>query len=100
MPILVGLGERAARRIERGWCQGVLALDADGVAVLSWDRRAVRWCAAGAIHAEAEGHVVSHACEWFIAQIGRDITDFNDAAGRTVAEVAALLRTLPPEEFP
>ena len=87
---------RAAEIVEKGWCQGATARDAKGVSVATDDPRATRWCLIGAI-AKAEyelkgwvkvgGHT---ACEQACG--GSGLTSFNDAPGRTAAQVAAALR--------
>lgn len=95
----LGLGERAARLVERGWCKGTAAVDSDGEAVRPNSRRAVRWCAFGAIAAhrgrwlEAIGWLRDHL------EID-DLGDWNDRPRRTAKQVAALLRKLPVKEFP
>ena len=42
----------AARRIERGFCKGTLAVDANGDMAYPSSRRAVAWCLMGALEAE------------------------------------------------
>lgn len=87
---------REARElIERGWCQYWDALNADGMAVYPNSDSAVAWCMGGAcqrvgLHEgvfesfliRAVGSSPSWTNEW-------PYLDFNDAPGRTKAEVLA-----------
>ena len=107
----------AAEVVDRGWCQGTLAKDRHGAGVMSCDPDAVAWCANGAVYRAVEGPAgivlmsnealarADAALELlaqrvdFVGQHSLDPLDpatvvarWNDAAGRTAAEVAAMLR--------
>jgi hypothetical protein len=86
---------RAAERVERGWCQRDTAQTADGERTTSNSPRAVRWCAAGAVFGQA---APDDNC-WKAVTVLREflrvdsLSQWNDAPGRTAAEVAAAMRT-------
>ena len=75
---------RAARRIERGWCQGANARDRNDVTVGALDPRAVCWCAAGALSAESveTGGWLPERYWWL---------RWNDAPGTVASEMAMAL---------
>lgn len=103
--------ELAAELVERGWCQGTSARDASGAGVI-WDsRKAVAWCAEGAIAAAVgfeEGRRLRLPSAWDRAEFSACQTllalelrargvktgpqKWNDAPERTAAEVAEVLR--------
>lgn len=75
---------KAARAlIERGWCQGEYAKDADGEAVGVREPRAVAWCVRGACYA-------ANVSALPLYDVQRDLTNWNDHPGRTQAEVLNL----------
>jgi hypothetical protein len=92
--------DRAADLVERpgGWTQDALARDADGIGCDSMAARAVCWCAIGAIECAAEDDADAAAAAVLVrdelVRTGRprSLSRFNDALGRTAAEVAGLLR--------
>jgi len=114
---VAALLDRAAERVERGWCQGAGALDADGLTVNANNPRACRWCNLAAIWAEipvevsgfqalsdpsqttiraAEAQVMA-TMGWPATRTGvlthqHRLVDWNDAPERTQAEVVAALR--------
>lgn len=83
---------RAARLVERGWCQIPLATNAKGVAVNPSDKEATHFCPCGAIWRlspkAAAGIAAIHFVEEFIGEL---IPDWNDAPDRTGLEVATWL---------
>src|SRR5690349_5736981 len=83
---------RAAReRVARGWCQGVDARDRSRRSVDPWSKSACRWCMMGSLHAEdrPSGYENS-ALQLLKLAIGEGfVTCWNDAKGRTQAEVIA-----------
>ena len=92
-PETTGVLLRAADRVKKGWCQVSFTLG----------NPVVRWSAIGAIHAEYtesfEGKTYANvhaivACERLLANLGEQgsLPSYNDARGRTAAEVAHLLR--------
>jgi hypothetical protein len=94
--------ERAAARVERGWTRGHYARDARGRRASPRGRVAVAWCAEGAIAAEygmpsAEGPAYDAflALSKLLRSVSpgaKSVYDWNDAPGRTQAEVVAALR--------
>jgi len=88
-----------------GWVQGVGARDGGGAVCQPEDPRAQRWCAAGAIRADARlrrgRHFVGQAersLESFIRRLGWDnIAAWNDDEDRTAGEVADVLRRVAKE---
>lgn len=87
---------RAARYVERGWCQHDFAEDERGLPVPASAEAAVRWCLLGAIHRATDDvpGALARDCVSAVARaIGRgDITAWNDDADRRATEVAAALR--------
>jgi hypothetical protein len=79
------------------WAQYHFALNAAGVPTLSWGTDAVCWCMRGAIKAAARGNNEARIeAEYAVAkQLGffhlEKVADWNDAEGRTQAEVVAKL---------
>jgi hypothetical protein len=76
------------------WTQGQFARNADGVGCSEYRDEAVCFCAVGALHRAAWR--VNSAPEWYydalralIAVVGHSIGSWNDAEGRTQAEVLA-----------
>ncbi len=76
------------------WCQGSLARDQDGNSLGSGDPDACQWCMIGAI--EKSLFITSKAfsrLERVVKSKGFEIiADWNDAPGRTHAEVIAALK--------
>ena len=96
--------------LEKGWCQGSRALDAEGESVRAVDSRAASFCLIGAIArarydvayesgvnavgswwltAEPIESYVSTLGSWSIGSSG--LAQFNDKPGRTKEEVIAVL---------
>lgn len=81
--------KKARGLVEKGWTATVFARDADGLPIHETDRRAVCWCASGALHASGSPWG-SDARTVFIRAIGTgEIPDWNDSPGRTQSEVLA-----------
>lgn len=79
--------------IERGWCQRNYATDARGLAVEERDPSACAWCVLGAVwateQASGSSDVLARLRE--AAKLRRrQLHDWNDAPGRTRADVLAL----------
>jgi hypothetical protein len=104
MSSVSGVLDKAAEIVQRGWCQGNLAVAADGrqAAALSrpdMSRPAVAHCTVGAVYAacdlltgrdDALLRAAFHALD---VQIGVEETaDWNDAPERTQSEVVSALR--------
>lgn len=94
---------KAAALVERGWTQHEMARDRVGNKVSPISDTAVCWCALGAAKRVADGHThpYSHARDALYAHLfahpdsgdGPDpVTTWNDAPGRTQAEVVAALK--------
>ena len=94
--------ERAAERINRGWCQDSYAVIEDGGRVstgrVSSDPRACQWCLMGAIGEDVpdDDRRVSLAKDWVrnalrtvVGEWG--LLNWNDARGRTKEEVLAAI---------
>lgn len=86
---------RAARaKVQKGWCQGRLARNADGKGISPDDPDAVSWCAIGGIESN---HKITEGQAWeakrlfrrVVGLTGPGIDKWNDAPGRTQAEVLA-----------
>jgi hypothetical protein len=78
--------DEARALIERGWCQGWFAKDARGNNCMEYRPEAVCWCMGGALFKVG----APDAVDLLRRVIGGDwdgIADFNDAPGRTQAEV-------------
>lgn len=85
--------DRAAGRVERGWTQHVYAKDQHGLAVDPRFKGAVLWCAVGALACDrASGHVAEYAELSLMRLVSEPVSIWNDAPGRTQAEVAGLMR--------
>lgn len=83
---------KAARaKIEQGWCQGDAAQNSDGELCGSQDLNASCWCCVGAIGAvTAYNEQATPALKAIRDAIGTPgIAKWNDAKGRTQAEVLA-----------
>lgn len=89
--------------VKRGWCQRLVAADENGHGVRYDSRRAAAWCVSGACSAaavvddeydtklrNAMSDVIGAAVEAWPGG-GLNIPDWNDAKGRTQAEVLTLL---------
>ena len=95
------LGERSARRVERGFCKGASARSWTGRPVDPRRKQARKWCAAGALFAAEENPLsFLRARTWIEGKIHEKLPTWNDRPERTAAEVITLLRTLPRREFP
>lgn len=93
----IAVTDRAIELIKSGWCQGAMARTKDGREVNELSDDAKSFCLRGA-------HRVASCCEgvkfcndflWALSKaIGgvSSIADFNDAKGRTKAEVLKVLR--------
>ena len=81
---------KAARaKIEKGWTQGTMARDKNGVAVSSDDKDATCWCALGAVLAVRREEWVNAVPFVRDAVGGGELLVWNDTPGRTQAEVLA-----------
>lgn len=105
---IAGYLNAAADHLTSGkWVQGLMAADHAGKPAMSKSQHASCWCAAGAIHhvvpSWEEGMTVVFALTDFMApgewprpfgstHHRAPLTQFNDAEGRTKAEVVDLLR--------
>jgi len=92
-PALAALGRlvRARARVARGWTRVRSARRADGTPCTAADPQAAQWCARGALW--AEGDLGDHANRYLENDPcvpHRAVAAWNDAAGRTQAEVVAL----------
>lgn len=83
--------ERAAARVERGWTQDAFARDTNGLECSVFSEHAIAWCLAGAVDAETSMRAAVFL-EAIGAAIGMDAVTWNDAPGRTQAEVVTALR--------
>jgi hypothetical protein len=76
------------------WTQGEYARDAEGSPLGDVkDPAAVCWCMEGAIHWLAPSGEIADEAFWLcMRSVPSTVFEFNDAPGRTVAEVIAQLR--------
>ena len=78
------------------WTRHELARDADGRSAAPTGPHARCWCVAGALQAVCGGAAsgaYQDAMEWLMRAAGlTNVSGWNDAPGRTSAEVVALLR--------
>ena len=74
------------------WTQGTFARDAHGEPTTSSGPRATCWCASGAIRRITPGRLDRRQARDYLDKVVGTITLFNDALGRTQAEVVAALR--------
>ena len=72
------------------WTQGVVARNAYGRCCYGYSRQAVCWCASAAISRVDHGSSLAHYK--FSDFLGESIPIWNDAPGRTQAEVVQALR--------
>lgn len=91
----------AHKLLERGWCQGSMARDGSGTVVASHDKQACSWCASGALRTAASAATAIgdrfertdalDKARWLLRrETGAVyISEWNDAPGRTQAEVLA-----------
>lgn len=78
--------------VDKGWVQGVAAVDGDGYCVGSSKATVCRLCALGAIWRSAGGSLTKEAIDVEAVMnkvAGGSIAEFNDAPGRTKDEVLA-----------
>ncbi len=87
--------EAAADLLEKpgAWTQGAHARNAAGAPMLVGSRPdAVCWCALGALDRMAPTNDLWDATVQAMKEVVGHVADFNDATGRTQAEVVAALR--------
>ncbi|MGI4744926.1 MAG: DUF6197 family protein [Janthinobacterium lividum] len=77
---------------EGAWTQGAQARRADGKQVMADGPNAVCWCLIGATEAADPEYFGTDADRVLYHLLGVDIVEWNDAPGRTQAEVVAKLR--------
>ena len=94
-PLRSGKGKlKAWQLVKKGWCQGYYACTKDGVMCEYNDPRAVKWCIMGAldkVYPSSSGEAV-HKIEKALG--GKSLPLWNDAKGRTQAQVVHVLRRL------
>jgi hypothetical protein len=81
-------------KLSTGWTQKTCARDKRGLPVASCDREAVCWCMIGAIGRVTDGDVFNETVEALEAALPRGygfVSEFNDAEGRKVEDVFALI---------
>jgi hypothetical protein len=87
---------KAAELVDIHWCQKAWAIDAEDKPCPSMSPAARRFCAAGAIRRVAPDQATERRAiaiaEEHIDRVFIALENWNDAPGRTAAEVAALLR--------
>lgn len=82
----------AAKHVEQGWTTGRMARDRNGNFLWSPEHpEATQWCAVGAIY-KALGYNTDTEAFTFLQEKLGHISVWNDAPGRTQAEVVATLR--------
>lgn len=80
----------ARAKIERGWCQSLAAMDKCGCGVSPRLETACMWCIIGAIAAVAfDLKQYYRMFDLLGSVVGVDVVIWNDAPGRTQAEVLA-----------
>lgn len=89
---------RARGFIERGWCQGRTAFNAQGASVSSRSEEAVRWCAVGALMAAVPAGrpmTIRHPAYARLREVvGMDVAVFNDAQETVEPVLAAFDRAI------
>ena len=91
---------KAYKLVQKGWCQDAFALDAEGKPVSSRSRKAIAWCALGAlcrVYMSNDNDRLEQAMKELRLQLpGKHstISSWNDAPERTQAEVVTMLREL------
>ena len=83
----------ARARIARGWTQGASARDVTGSVTRAWAEEAVCWCAMGAVACRDDDWTTAEpAWAALRAAVGGEtwVSEWNDAPGRTQADVLAL----------
>lgn len=85
--------EEAKVKLKKGWCQGAFALNEWGETVSSRSPMAHRWCLMGAIESSANKAVSGSAVMTTVMEVTGigGLARFNDAPGRTQAEVIEVL---------
>lgn len=97
-PSVAEVLEAAADLCADGWTQVTAARDAAGDHVAPYSRRAVCWCAEGAIAAVTRHQWPSLALEkepawrFLRGELEKEIYEWNDDRGRTQSEVVSKLR--------
>lgn len=84
--------------IERGWCQGCFARDAEGQPVAATDPLAETFCIRGATRVVSPNDDARERAHWHLENAIIDVTQrsytslasYNDDPGRTQAEVLAV----------
>ena len=92
-PTAIEVLSEARKLLERGWTQCTYARDLDGNGVEPRDRNAVAWCIRGALCKARDrwfGDQAERRLQQMVGGAGL-ITNWNDTAKRTQAEVLALL---------
>ena len=86
---IVEMLKRSRERIARGWCQDSYAEDKEGRRTSPLSNFACAWCMMGALRPEG---IECMAAEPFLRRLvpHHALAQFNDAPGRTQAEVLAV----------
>ena len=80
----------ARAKIAQGWCQGMDAADAQGNPVDWSSRKARQWCISGAMANACDGFHEGARAALLSAAKARSLVRWNDAQGRTQAQVLKL----------
>jgi len=87
---------KALKFMAKGFCKWFAAEDAEGHGINPLDRKAVKWCAGGAVMAATltdSWPWASDPLNWLTAAAGKDIVTFNNAPKRTKAEMLEVFDT-------
>jgi hypothetical protein len=78
----------------RRWCTGVMARSRSGIEAHQTSPTACSWCIHGALLASCQGQDWSAFTEAFFRNTRGGFATFNDASGRTFAELVAKLEEI------
>lgn len=86
--------ESARRLIIKGWCRGAFSVTKNGRPVYPWNKKAARWCVAGALSRldPTSTYEEPKAAEKYLIEAAgtKLLTEWNDKKGRTKKEVIQL----------
>lgn len=96
--LMITVLQRASNLLEtKGWIKRTEAVDKDGNEVPNTSKKAVKFCAYGALDAaknRISSYIVTNTVEVLEGYLNGDLTSWNDKKGRTKTQVIHLFNTV------